>query len=119
MRCCFIGHSDCENVEKWICKEIKRLIKRGVVEYYTGSMGNFDNICGSVVNKLNGKLIYIPYNFSQIERKTNLRYDKIICPFGNKKYSKFDIPDRNKFMVDSCDICLCYVYKNGGGKKNI
>lgn len=52
--------------------------------------------------------------FAYIYKQRYLWYDNVICPFGNKKYSKYDIPNRNKRMVDECDIYLCYVYKDGG-----
>ncbi len=69
--------------------------------------------------KLGGKIIFVPYNIKQVKEYDKLWYDDIICPFGEKAYSKFDIPNRNKWLVDTCDICLCYVYKDGGAKHTL
>jgi len=43
-------------------------------------------------------------------------YDKIMYPFGDKPYHKSDIPKRNEFLVEWCDVFLCYVHKKGGAK---
>lgn len=115
----FIGHRDIIGIEKNIITEIKKLIQGETIEFYSGGMGNFDKMCEGAVKELGAKIIFIPYNIKQIKEKDRLFYDEIICPFGNKAYSKFDIPNRNKWLVKMCDICFCYVYKDGGAKNTI
>lgn len=116
MKCSFIGHRDSKGIENKIYKCINELIKSGVDEFYSGGMGNFDKMCEKAVKKSGGKIIFVPYNVKQIKAQDKIWYDEIICPFGTKEYSKFDIPDRNKWLVDNCDIFLCHVYKDGGAK---
>lgn len=87
MKCCFIGHKDAVGVEKEIYSEIKKLVNSGVSEFMSGDMGNFDKMCENTVKKLDGKIVFIPYNINQIKEKDRLFYDEIICPFGNKSYS--------------------------------
>lgn len=116
MKCCFVGHRDIVGIKDLIYSEIKRLIKFGVNEFYSGGMGNFDRMCEMVTRDLGGKLIFVPYNIKQIKEKDKLWYDDIICPNIHKSYSKYDIPNRNKWMVNNCDIILCCVYKEGGAK---
>lgn len=116
MRCSFIGHRDSIGIEDEIYDNIKKLMKIGITDFYSGGMGNFDKMCERTVKKLGGKIIFVPYNKNIIKDEDILWYNHIICPFGDKFYSKFDIPNRNKWIVEYCDIFLCYVYKNGGAK---
>ena len=117
MKCCFIGHRDSVGIEEEIYTQIAKLIKMGVTEFYSGGMGNFDKMCEKAVKELGGKIVFVPYNKSRIKEEDKSWYDSIICPFGEKFYSKFDIPNRNKWLVDNCDICLCYVHRNGCAKR--
>ena len=120
MKCCFIGHRDCtEELYDIIYREIKKLMAMRITDFYSGGMGNFDKMCEKAVKKLGGHLTFVPYNIGQIKEKDKLWYDDIICPFGDKKYSKFDIPDRNKWLVDNCGLCLVYVCKDGGARRTL
>lgn len=117
MKCAFIGHRDADGIEKQIEFEIKNLMQTGNVEFYSGGMGNFDKMCEKTVREFGGRITFVPYNVNQIKEKDKLWYNSIICPFGNKPYSKFDIPNRNKWLVDNCDVFICYVNKPGGAKR--
>lgn len=119
MKCCFIGHRDCKGIQKLIECEINKLINLGVDEFYSGNMGNFDKMCETAAKNYGGKIIFIPYNIARVKETDKLWYDAIICPFENKPYSKYDIPIRNRWMVDNCDICLSYVYREGGASKTL
>lgn len=119
MNCCFIGHRDAKGIENIIERNINLLLKSGITDFYSGGSGNFDTLCEKAVKNLGGKINFVPYNISQIHSSSNIIFDKIILPFGNKPYSKYDIPNRNKWLVDHCDVMLCYVYKNGGAKKTL
>ncbi len=118
-KCMFIGHRDSIGIENKIYLAIKYLINSGIVDFYSGGMGNFDKSCERTVKTLGGKIIFVPYNIKQIKKHDELWYDDIICPFGEKTYSKFDIPNRNKWLVNTCDVCLCYVYKDGGARHTL
>lgn len=117
LKCAFIGHRDAEGIDGKIEFEIKRIMEKENVEFYSGGMGNFDKSCEKIAKKLGGRITFVPYNVSQIKEKDKLWYNSIICPFGNKPYSRFDIPNRNKWLVDNCDVFICYVNRNGGAKK--
>ena len=119
MKCAFIGHRDSFGFEDKVYNQIKNLIDKGITEFYSGGMGNFDITCEKIVKKLDGKLIFIAYNINQIKEIDKLWYDDIICPFGYKNYSKYDIPRRNLWIADHCDIFLCHVYKNGNAKNTL
>lgn len=117
MRCGFIGHRDSIGLEEKIYPILKKLIEHGVTEFYSGGMGEFDKTCERVVKELNGELIFIPYNKNQIKEKDKVWYNNIFCPFGEKAYARYDIPKRNEWLVQNCDIFLCHVYKEGGARK--
>lgn len=119
MKCTLIGHRDYNGSASDILEVINNLIKEGVTEFLSGGMGNFDKSCEKIVKLLGGTLIFVPYNSKQIKPNDKIWYNSIICPFGNKSYSKFDISKRNRYLVDNCDICLCWVYKSGGTKHTL
>jgi len=118
-KCCFIGHRDIIGIEMQVYTEIKLLMQSGITQFYSGGMGNFDKMCKKSVKELGGKIVFVPYNLKQVKEKDRTWYNKIVCPFGTKAYSKFDIPNRNKWLVENCDIFLCYVYKEGGAKHTL
>lgn len=119
MKCCFVGHRDSVGIEEKIYTAIKKLIANDVTDFYSGGMGNFDKQCERIVKELGGKIIFIPYNMKCIKKEDKLWYDAIICPFGNKPYAKFDIPNRNRWLVDQSDIILSYVYRKSGAKTTL
>lgn len=119
MKCCFVGHRDAFGIEDLVYAAIRRLINNGITDFYSGGMGNFDKMCESAVRHAGGTLTFVPYNESQVKENDKLWYDNIVCPFGKKTYSIYDIPNRNKWVVDNCDVVLCYVYKMGGAMKTL
>ncbi len=118
MNCCFIGHRNAVGIEEKILKSVLNLYRLGVVNFYSGGMGNFDKMCEKAVKKIGAKLIFVPYNCKQIKNTDLLWYDEIIC-FSDKNYSIQDIPNRNKWLVAQCEVCLCYVFRNGGAKTTL
>lgn len=54
-----------------------------------------------------------------IGHRDSCNIEEIICPFGEKEYLKYDIPNRNKWIVDNCNILLCYVHKEGVAKNTL
>lgn len=116
-KCGFIGHRNIFGIEERIYVEIKKILNMGTYEFYSGGMGNFDKMCEMAVKKLGGRIVFVPYNMNQIKEKDRLWYDHIVCPLGNKPYSKFDIPNRNNWLVRHCDLFLCYVHKDGGARR--
>lgn len=119
MYVCLIGHRDSIGIEKELYSIISGLMKKGITDFYSGGMGNFDKLCEKIVKQLHGKVIFVPYNIKQVKERDKYWYDTIICPFGEKPYSPSDIPKRNRWLVDHSDIALCYVYKNGGAKHTL
>jgi len=113
LKCGFIGHRDSFGIEDKVYSEIRKLMESGIREFYSGGMGNFDKICERAVKELGGKIVFVPYNLKAVKSEDIEWYDEIICPFGSKAYEKSDIPKRNEWLVATCDVFLCNVYKEG------
>ena len=119
--CSFCGHRDVisnnlsEKVEKIICELIE---KHGYNTFYSGHMGEFDELCERVVKKLKNKYMNIrlcrilPYYKHKLSGSF---FDEIIIPdLGNVHYKRA-ITARNQWMAKKSDLVLCYIYKDHGG----
>lgn len=67
MRCAFIGHRDSFGIDIQIHTQIQQLINSGIIEFFSGGMGNFDKTCEKAVKNLGGILTFVPYNSLQIK----------------------------------------------------
>ncbi|MBE7021915.1 MAG: hypothetical protein E7414_01685 [Ruminococcaceae bacterium] len=90
-----------------------------ITAFYSGGMGNFDKMCEKAVKALGGHLTFVPYNVKQVKAKDTRWFDDILCPFGDKAYGKYDIPNRSRWLVNHCDVFLCHVYKSGGARHTL
>ena len=126
MVCCGFGHRHIyEDINSRVDSAIINALEKGCSVFYTGAMGDFDNMFSSAVRKAkhiypNIKLICIkPYMTADINTKKeyyNTFYDDVIIPkeiIG--KHYKSAITARNKWMVDKSDIIIGYTVRNYGG----
>ena len=123
--CSFCGHRDADSgLRTQIKVAITDIIEnKGVTTFYSGGMGNFDNLCESVVRELKQtyylKLYLIaPYMTQKINRDGKYYkelYDDIIIPDLGEVHYKRAITERNRWMVEQSDIILCYIYRSSGG----
>ena len=124
--CCFCGHRDCDSSLREKIKEaITDLIEnQGTTTFYSGGMGNFDMLCGSVVRELKQKYknirlcLIAPYMAKKLNTDKEYyaeMYDEIIIPDLGDVHYKRAITERNKWMVNCSDVVLCYVIRNNGG----
>lgn len=124
--CCFCGHRDCDSLMREQIKEkITDLIEnQGITVFYSGGMGNFDMLCGSVVREFKQKYedirlcLVAPYMTKKLNTDRayyNEMYDEIIIPDLGEVHYKRAITERNKWMVDQSDVVLCYVTRSSGG----
>ncbi len=67
-------------IENKIYLTAKKLINNGIIEFYSGGMGNFDKLCEKAVKKLGGKIIFVPYNIKAVKKNKQIinlyYYDK-------------------------------------------
>lgn len=125
--CCGFGHREVfENLTERLDKAIQQAIEEGCVYFYTGGMGEFDNLFSSAVRRAkkrypNIKLICVkPYMTNEINENHNhysgLYYDDVIIPteLAGVHY-KTIIYNRNQWLVDQSNIIIGYIKRNYGG----
>ena len=128
--CVFAGHR--EVYQSGIDAKVKEAIDRLLQTdhdfiFYTGGMGQFDDMCSSAVRSakhrypdLNISLaLVLPYMSNRLNTDKayyESLYDDIIVPteLANVHY-KAAITKRNRWMVDRADHVIAYVYREFGG----
>ena len=130
---CFTGHreiykEDRETIKQKLTDAIIRLINDGYTEFRAGGALGFDMLAESCVLELKKEypqislVIYAPCldqskYFSEREKKEYMRLieaaDKRLCL--SKTYYEGCMLDRNRAMVDGCNVCIAYKRKNTGG----
>ncbi len=116
----FIGHDDCYNLSK---EELKRIIieciHNGVTNFLSGGQGGFDRACATAVFELKSNypqiknILVIPYLTFRVFDKDI--FDEIVFPENFEKYYfKAAIVQRNRYMVKSADIAICYIQHSWG-----
>lgn len=124
--CCGFGHRDVfQNITGKVDKAVLKAVGLGCEVFYTGAMGEFDNIFSSAVRKAkidypDIRLICIkPYLTKDIITNTgyiNLLYDDIIVPteLADIHY-KSVITKRNILMIEKSEIVIIYNIRDHGG----
>ena len=124
--CCF-GHREVyKNISDTLSEVIEDLIaNKGVREFWTGGMGEFDSCFETIVSGYKHKypdvtLTLIKPYFSD-ELNTNKayyeqRYDSVYIPEDLADvHPKRAITMRNRWMVDNVDYVVSFVYRDFGG----
>jgi uncharacterized phage-like protein YoqJ len=123
--CAFFGHRD------WGLKEGKEEIKNsivnliekyGVMQFYCGGRGNFDNLCSQIVYELKKKyphikntlvLSYIPKR--KEEYGLPAKYDDSVYFLEERVPPRYAIVKTNEKMIDKSDYVIVGVRKSWGG----
>ena len=124
--CCGFGHREVfENISEKIYSAVKEAAEQGCELFYTGAMGNFDELFSSAVRRLkkeypNIKLVCVkPYMTKDINTYGDYLYklyDDIIVPteLADIHY-KTVIHKRNQWIVDNSSIIIGYIKRGCGG----
>lgn len=124
--CCGFGHREVfENISEKIYSAVKKEAEQGCELFYTGAMGEFDEMFSSEVRALkreypNIKLICVkPYMTREINEFGDYLYslyDDIIIPteLADVHY-KAAIKKRNEWMITKSDVVILYVKRDFGG----
>ena len=124
--CCGFGHREVfENISEKIYSAVKEAAEQGCELFYTGAMGNFDELFSSAVRRLkkeypNIKLVCVkPYMTKDINTYGDYLYklyDDIIVPteLANIHY-KTVIHKRNQWIVDNSSVIIGYIKRDCGG----
>ena len=123
----FAGHRVIPNVlslRNKLKEIIENLIEKGYTIFLNGSIGNFDNLCASILFQLKRKYpkikIYriVAYK-NKILNKGN--YDDVIYPDIKSSNLSFRVRERNRWIVKNSDILICYIRntKNSGAYNTV
>ena len=125
--CCGFGHRVLlMDVEKPLRDVLERLVaERGVRVFYTGGMGEFDELFARTVRSMKREcpslrlVLVAPY----LTERLNLdkafyeaQYDEILIPAElDGVHRKAAIGLRNRWMVDRSDIVIAALHRDFGG----
>ena len=127
--CCGFGHRQVfSNITEQLDKAVLDAAEKGCEIFYTGAMGDFDDLFSLAVRNAkrrypNIKLICVkPYMTKDINDNGEFLYtlyDDIIIPteLADIHY-KTVITERNRWMISKSDIVIIYLNRNYGGTYN-
>ena len=129
---CFSGHRSVsmqdEKITETITNLVKAKINEGYTSFYVGGAIGFDMLCAIVVADLkrNGEKIKLNfvlpcYNYSKNWSEFHKGMQKILLEYADsvkvisRNYSPSCMFERNRYMVDRSDCCICYMNETKGG----
>lgn len=134
--CCFTGHryikdGEEEYVKQRIIECIEKMVELGVVNFYCGGAIGFDTLAASLIIMLKKKHRHIRLvmalpctdqdkHFSHGQKEL---YRYIVDRADEVVYTRKGthvvgcMLGRNRYMVDKCGYCICYIRKGRGGTK--
>lgn len=124
--CCGFGHREVyENISEKLNEAVLQAIQQGCEVFYTGAMGQFDEMFSSVVRNFKKncpqiRLICVrPYMTQEINKYGDYfytLYDEIIIPTDLiGVHYKAAITTRNCWLIQNTDIVIVYIRRNFGG----
>ena len=104
-----------------ILKEL--MLKKSCLEIYIGRNGEFDLFAASVIKRIKKELdnsscfmsLILPYKVKNMEYYEKYYDDIIIYENKEKVHPKAAITKRNEWMIENCDLLVCFVDHNSGG----
>ena len=130
--CCFTGHREIkESIQKVVEVlkiELDKLIENGYCYFGAGGALGFDTIAAQTVLHLREqyphiKLILVlpcidqtkswSYEDREVYEDIKQKADKVV--YTSKDYSRGCMHKRNRHLVDSSSVCICYLNENKGG----
>ena len=119
--CTFFGHRECYGLDEAVLRSaIEDLIHQGVDTFMVGHQGQFDRMVRRCLRSLRIQyphiqysvvLAYLPSDRGEPEDLSDTMYPEGI----ETVHPKFAIDWRNRYLVDTADIALCYVNRTWGG----
>ena len=125
--CCGFGHRVLlMDVEKPLREVLERLVaERGVRVFYTGGMGEFDELFARTVRSMKRDcpslrlVLVMPYLTERLNLDKSFfeaQYDEILIPAELEGvHPKAAIGLRNRWMVDRSDIVIAALHRDFGG----
>ena len=127
--CAFTGHRQLDSRfdRNLLDRVILNLIKSGARNFYCGMAMGFDMIAAEIVLKYRESYpvrlcACVPCGEQSkfFSLKDRVRYEKILCAADEKivfspEYVDGCMQERDRFLVDNCDVLVCYLRKTCGG----
>ncbi|MBP3941845.1 MAG: DUF1273 family protein [Christensenellaceae bacterium] len=130
--CCFTGHreitDDYSELKKRLERELVELIKQGIYIFYSGGASGFDLLASESILELQKNYPHIqlhlilPYKKHTTSRKKEASaLSERICEQANhidvlaERFYPGCFHVRNRRLVDSACVCICYQRKENGG----
>lgn len=127
----FAGHrviDDARRVESDLYDVLSEIVREHeFTEFFVGDNGEFDILATSVirrVRKVQGEEkcainLVLPYTKSN-QKIIEHQFDSVIIPPRlHGAHPKAAIGERNRWMVENCDLIICYVKRKGGAERTM
>lgn len=121
MVCTFFGHSECYGLDAAVLRStIEDLIKQGVTEFLIGHQGQYDGMVHICLKSLQAQYPNIRYSvilaYFPTEKRAWEDMSDAMYPEGLEEvHRRFAMERRNRYLIDSADVCLYYVNRAFGG----
>jgi len=133
LTCCFTGHrrissAETARVYSLLLSTVDALIRRGVTRFACGGAIGFDMLAGEAVLSLRMNYPHISLNLilpchdqdALWQPRDKTRYSYLLSraddiTYVSDRYNPFCMMERNRRLVESADICVCYLKQNSGG----
>ena len=120
MVCTFFGHRECYALDAEVLRRaIEDLIAQGVTEFLVGHQGQFDAMVRKSLRSLREQYPHIRYSvvlaYFPTEKSLWEMTDTMYPEGLEGVHPKFAVEWRNRYLVDSADLCLCYINRTFGG----
>lgn len=125
----FAGHRevlDFNEIEEKLDLTIENLLRtKEFVDFYVGNDGEFDIMATSAIRRLRKEMggenstlnLVLPYPKANMDL-LEMSFDSVFVPSEITRCPpRAAIPARNKWLVDNCDLLICYVRNKGGAMK--
>ena len=119
--CTFFGHRECNGLrEERLLSVIEGLIMQGVTEFTVGNQGQFDAMVCRCLRALQKTYPYIRYRvvlaYLPVGKTVADEHAETVYPEGMETVPpRFAIQRRNRYLVETADVCLCYIDHTWGG----
>ena len=119
--CTFFGHRDCP---EWVRPKLREtitelILQKGADVFYVGNQGAFDRMVRGVLRELTKTFPHIRYAvvLAYMPNENGKEdYADTILPEGIETiHRRYAISHRNRWLVQNCDIVICYVTRSFGG----
>ena len=119
--CTFFGHRDCPD---WVRPKLRDAItgliqNQGVDTFYVGNQGAFDRMVRDVLRELETEFSHIRYAvvlaYMPNENDREDHSDTMLPEGMETVHRRYAISQRNRWLVQNCDIVICYVTHSFGG----